>query len=259
MVLPEREDPECAANRRRGCSPHFLCFPQGNSSCQAAAPTFLLSCQKKSRRRSGGKGNRLGMSWPPWANSPKTRGPPPRTAEKVRWPSTGCAIPIPPRTVSPHQKVRRTPMFQTGRPLPFFPLPLPRPTPGGVSKGEGPQPRPFVPEGVWGTVASPHVSGGGLRGRDLCAKGPFPLPCSGSYHLREQGKWNVPLWEQREYPLWLLVPETGTALCGSSLYLLNFCFSSYSRPIASMGVRVSGWQRRMASSTSPSLMASSET
>ena len=110
-----------------------------------------------------------------------------------------------------------------------------------------------------GTVASPHVSGGGLRGRDLCAKGPFPLPCSGSYHLREQGKWNVPLWEQREYPLWLLVPETGTALCGSSLYLLNFCFNSYNSPMASMGVRVSGWQRRMASSTSPSLMASSET
>ena len=149
--------------------------------------------------------------------------------------------------------------LQIGRPLLLFPLPLPRPTPGGVSKGEGPQPRPFVPEGVWGTVASPHVSGGGLRGRDLCAKGPFPLPCSGSYHLREQGKWNVPLWEQREYPLWLLVPETGTALCGSSLYLLNFCFSSYSSPIASMGVSVSGWQRRMASSTSPSLMASSET
>ena len=148
---------------------------------------------------------------------------------------------------------------QIGHPLLLFPLPLPRPTPGGVSKGEGPQPRPFVPEGVWGTVASPHVSGGGLRGRDLCAKGPFPLPCSGSYHLREQGKWNVPLWEQRDYPLWLLVPETGTALCGSSLYLLNFCFNSYNSPMASMGVRVSGWQRRMASSTSPSLMASSET
>ena len=123
----------------------------------------------------------------------------------------------------------------------------------------GPPPRPFVPVGVWGTVASPLFSGGGLRGWDLCAKGPFPLPCSGSYHLREQGKWNVPLWEQREYPLWLLVPETGTALCGSSLYLLNFCFNSYNSPMASMGVRVSGWQRRMASSTSPSLMASSET
>lgn len=26
---------------------------------------FFLSCQKKSRRHSGGKGNRLGMSWPP--------------------------------------------------------------------------------------------------------------------------------------------------------------------------------------------------
>ena len=33
---------------------------------------------------------------------------------------------------------------QIGHPLLLFPLPLPRPTPGGVSKGEGPQSRPFV-------------------------------------------------------------------------------------------------------------------
>ena len=52
-------------------------------------------------------------------------------------------------------------MFQTGRPLPFFPLPLPRPTPGGVSKGEGPQSRPFVP---WTAALDFTVtrSGGGL-------------------------------------------------------------------------------------------------
>ena len=229
--------------------------------CRAECPPhFLFVLPKRKRAGHGTKEKALRDELPGKAvNSPKTGGWPSQTADQIQKSPTGCAIPIPPGTVSPHQKVRRTPMFQTGRPLPFFPLPLPRPTPGGVSKGEGPQPRPFVPEGVWGTVASPHVSGGGLRGRDLCAKGPFPLPCSGSYHLREQGKWNVPLWEQREYPLWLLVPETGTALCGSSLYLLNFCFNSYNSPMASMGVRVSGWQRRMASSTSPSLMASSET
>ncbi len=53
---------------------------------------------------------------------------------------------------------------------------LPRPSsPGGVSKGEGPQSRPFVPRGAWGTGGVPHVSGGGLRG-DLCAKGPSPCP-----------------------------------------------------------------------------------
>ena len=139
-----------------------------------------------------------------------------------------------------------------------FSCPVPR-LREGFPKGRDRSPAPLCHEGAWGTGGVPHVSGEGLRGRDLCAKGPFPLPCSGSYHLREQGKWNVPLWEQREYPLWLLVPETGTALCGSSLYLLNFCFNSYNSPMASMGVRVSGWQRRMASSTSPSLMASSET
>ena len=75
---------------------------------------------------------------------------------------------------------------QIGHPLLLFPLPLPRPTPGGVSKGEGPQSRPFVPRGGMGDGGVPHVSGGGLRGRDLCAKGPFPLPRSGNCPLREQ-------------------------------------------------------------------------
>ncbi len=92
---------------------------------------------------------------------------------------------------------------QIGHPLLLFPLPLPHPTPGGVSKGEGPCPRPPSPwegfpkgrdrspaplchEGAWGTGGVPHVSGGGLRGRGLCAKGPFPLPRSGNCPLREQ-------------------------------------------------------------------------
>ena len=42
---------------------------------QIAAPTFLLSCQKKSRRRSGGKENRLGMSWPPMGQLTQNEGP----------------------------------------------------------------------------------------------------------------------------------------------------------------------------------------
>ena len=50
--------------------------------------------------------------------------------------------------------------------------------------------RPFVPGGGMGDGGVPHVSGGGLRGRYLCAKDTFPLPYSGNYPLREQ----------REYP-----------------------------------------------------------
>jgi len=46
---------------------------------------------------------------------------------------------------------------QIGHPLLLFPLPLPRPTPGGVSKGEGPCPRPPSP---WGLVSK---GGGSLR------------------------------------------------------------------------------------------------
>ena len=77
------------------------------------------------------------------------------------------------------------------------------PSPRGVSKGVGPCPRPPSPwegfpkgrdrspaplchEGAWGTGGVPHVSGGGLRGRGLCAKGPSPLPRSGNCPLREQ-------------------------------------------------------------------------
>ncbi len=39
----------------------------------------------------------------------------------------------------------------------------------------------------------------------------------------------------------------------------NFCFSSYRSDMASIGVRVSGWQRRRALSTSPSPRASRDT
>ena len=65
----------------------------------------------------------------------------------------------------------------------------PRPpalVPGRGFQRGGPQPAPLCHEGAWGTGGVPHVSGGGLRGRDLCAKGPFPLPRSGNCPLREQ-------------------------------------------------------------------------
>ena len=87
--------------------------------------------------------------------------------------------------------------FQRGGTLPSSPVPLgvgfqrrgPRPpalVPGRGFKRGGPQPAPLCHEGAWGTGGVPHVSGGGLRGRDLCAKGPFPLPRSGNCPLREQ-------------------------------------------------------------------------
>ena len=50
---------------------------------------------------------------------------------------------------------------QIGHPLLLFPLPLPRLAPGGVSKGEGPCPRPPSP---WGLVSK----GGGQGPRPLC-------------------------------------------------------------------------------------------
>ena len=53
--------------------------------------------------------------------------------------------------------------------------PVPRPLGRGFQRG-GPRPAPLCHEGVWGTGGVPHVSGGGLRGRGLYAKGPFPLP-----------------------------------------------------------------------------------
>ena len=56
----------------------------------------------------------------------------------------------------------------------------------GFPKGRDRSPAPLCHEGAWGTGGVPHVSGGGLRGRDLCAKGPFPLPRSGNCPLREQ-------------------------------------------------------------------------
>ena len=96
---------------------------------------------------------------------------------------------------------------QIGHPLLLFPLPLPRPTPGGVSKGEGPCPRPPSP---WGLVSK----GGGQGPRPLCRfkgmRGEIEIPPR--FSLGGPGGHSL---FKREYPPWLLVPETGTALCGS--------------------------------------------
>ena len=80
------------------------------------------------------------------------------------------------RTAFPHLDVRH--IFRGGHRMDQLLFPLPLPFRGGVSKGEGPQPRPFEPfqGGVGGNSESPHVSGGGLRGRCLCAKDISPSP-----------------------------------------------------------------------------------
>ena len=60
------------------------------------------------------------------------------------------------------------------------------PGPGGPSIVPFPRKRAAFSAAGGAWPAFPHVSGGGLRGRDLCAKDSFPLPCSGNYPLREQ-------------------------------------------------------------------------
>ena len=57
----------------------------------------------------------------------------------------------------------------------LFPLPLPRPTPGGVSKGEGPQSRPFVPRGGMGDGWRPPCFGWGSKGEGPLRQRPLPL------------------------------------------------------------------------------------
>ena len=60
------------------------------------------------------------------------------------------------------------------------------PSPGEGFQRERAAALALCARGGMGDGGVPHVSGGGLRGRGLYAKGPFPLPHSGSYPLREQ-------------------------------------------------------------------------
>ena len=64
---------------------------------------------------------------------------------------------------------------QIGHPLLLFPLPLPRLAPGGVSKGEGPQSRPFVPRGGMGDGWRPPCFGWGSKGEGPLRQRPLPL------------------------------------------------------------------------------------
>ena len=142
-----------------------------------------------------------------------------RTAGKIQKSPTGCADRYSSNNCVPASVGAAFIGVQRGHPLPHFPLPLPLSL-EGFPKGRAAA-RPFVPRGGMGdgglhrygiTIpgpvgppivpfprkraassatggawpAFPHVSGGGLRGRDLCAKDSFPLPCSGNYLLREQ-------------------------------------------------------------------------
>ena len=81
------------------------------------------------------------------------------------------------RTASPASAGTAHTGLQIGRPLLLFPLPLPRPTPGGVSKGEGPQSRPFVSfqGGAGGNRNPPAFLFRGAGGDILFSKENIPL------------------------------------------------------------------------------------
>ena len=89
--------------------------------------------------------------------------------------------------------------LQRGHPLLLFSLPLPRPTPGGVSKGEGPCPRPPSP---WGLVSK----GGGQGPRPLCrfkgVRGEIEIPPR--FSLGGPGGHSL---FKREYPPGFSVPK----------------------------------------------------
>ena len=133
MVLPEREDPECAANRRRDEPRCRYAAREGTALPCRMSPTFLLSCQKKSRRRSGGKEKRYQPNLHTvqvWGNGfceNCCAGEELRT--KSRAGCRACPALYAVLIVASNLKV------QIGHPLLLFPLPLPLIL-RGVSKGE---------------------------------------------------------------------------------------------------------------------------
>ena len=95
-------------------------------------------------------------------------GCPSRTADQIWKSPTGCAILKSQISTSPHQKVRRIPVFQSGHSLPLFPLPLPLSL-EGFPKGRN---RSFAPlcrfKGVRGEIEiPPRFSLGGRGGHSL--------------------------------------------------------------------------------------------
>ena len=98
---------------------------------------------------------------------------------------------LPRRTAFPHLWAGDFPGCKTERLSAIAScVPLRYALPGLISREEFPKgraaARPFVPRGGMGDGGVPHVSGEGLRGRNLCAKDSFPLPRSGNCPLREQ-------------------------------------------------------------------------
>ena len=102
-------------------------------------------------------------------------GCPSRTADQIWKSPTGCAILKSQISTSPHQKVRRIPVFQTGHSLPLFPLPLPLSL-EGFPKGRN---RSFAPlcrfKGVRGEIEIPPRFSLGGRGDILFSKENIPL------------------------------------------------------------------------------------
>ena len=78
--------------------------------CRAECPPhFLFVLPKRKRAGHGTKEKALRDDLTPPCQITQNGGWPSQTADQIQKSPTGCAIPIPPRTVSPHQKVRRTP------------------------------------------------------------------------------------------------------------------------------------------------------
>ena len=109
-----------------------------------------------------------------------TKERPPRTSDQTCNSPTGCAILKFQFSASPHLKVRYAPGLQNRIGvflLPCVPLryALPGPTPGGVSKGEGPQSRPFVPRGGMGDGWRPPCFWWGSKGEESLHQRFLPL------------------------------------------------------------------------------------
>ena len=165
--------------------------------CRENVPhIFFLCLSKRKRAGHGTKEKALRDELPGGAvNSPKTRGPPPRTAMQARRPPAGCADRcsarncIPALESPPHTgAANRTPPASLSAAAPPS-------CPGRGFQRGGPQPAPLCRfKGVRGEIEiPPRFSLGGPGGHSLF---------------------------KREYPLWLLAPETGAALCAKGPFPL---------------------------------------
>ena len=188
------------------CSLHSLCSAKGRGEPpQGRTPHFLFETSKRKCAVHGGKEKMSGMIWHLRVKSPKTgadRHALPTKFETLLPAALYSFFPEPPPRICGHGAQRgakqnrrisapvRSASLRTTRfgscfiliPVPLGEgfqrrglAPVPRPLGRGFQRG-GPRPAPLCHEGVWGTGGVPHVSGGGLRGRGLYAKGPFPLP-----------------------------------------------------------------------------------